>query len=431
MFEDDVTVPAGWYPDPMGLPQLRWWNNHAWTELTTEARAPVVMQQQVTSNPGRRVLYADDEEEEIFPTRRQQREQREREEEYRSLATDEDEARDAIAGHVPLSSGLREIDAPVVAEAPVIETPVAEVPVAETPVTETPAYEAPIVETPVAAAPEQPPVETPIAASAQATAPVAAPDRALIDEGDAGVAENFDDIFLPRSATNSVSSPFARYDRERTADAATTRATTIPRLGIYTAPVWIIALLPLVQLVGGLLILLGIGAVSSMAVTIALLVAPYIVVILLAIADRAMLKRMGHEHAAHWAWAILSAPVYLIARSMALSRTGGLGLAPLLVWAALGMLQVASILVVPGMLISILPTVFSAQAEQSVSSEAAIIGADLTVHCPTPPPVLIGTTFTCSATSTAGHDLNVTVSLQRANGWIDWRVDDWGNTFAK
>ncbi|MCU1423560.1 MAG: hypothetical protein JWN36_3211 [Microbacteriaceae bacterium] len=425
MFEDDVTVPAGWYPDPMGLPQLRWWNNHAWTELTTEARAPVVMQQQVTSNPARRVLYADDEEEEIFPTRRQQREQREREEEYRSLATDEDEARDAIAGHVPLSTGLREIDAPVV-DAPVAEAAAAEAPVAEVPVAQTP-----VAETPVAAAPEQAPVETPVAASSQATAPAAAPDRALIDEGDAGVSETFDDIFLPRSATNSVSSPFAQYDRERTADAATTRATTIPRLGIYTAPVWIIALLPLVQLVGGLLILLGIGAVSSMAVTIALLVAPYIVVILLAIADRAMLKRMGHEHTAHWAWAILSAPVYLIARSMALSRTGGLGLAPLLVWAALGMLQVASILVVPGMLISILPTVFSAQAEQSVSSEAAIIGADLTVTCPTPPPVLIGTSFTCSATSTAGHDLKVTVSLQRANGWIDWRVDDWGNTFAK
>jgi hypothetical protein len=386
----------------------------------------VVMQQQVTSNPGRRVLYADDEEEEIFPTRRQQREQREREAEYRSLATDEDEARDAIAGHVPLSSGLREIDAPVVAEA-VVETPVVETPAVQNPVAEVPVAEVPIAAAPVADIP----VETPIAAGAQASAPAAAPDRALIDEGDAGVSEDFDDIFLPRSATNSVSSPLAQYDRARTADAATTRATTIPRLGIYTAPVWIIALLPLVQLVGGLLILLGIGAVSSMAVTIALLVAPYIVVILLAIADRAMLKRMGHEHTAHWGWAILSAPVYLIARSMALSRTGGLGLAPLLVWAALGMLQVASILVVPGMLISILPTVFAAQAEQSVSSEAAIIGADLTVHCPTPPPVLIGTTFTCSATSTAGHDLKVTVSLQRANGWIDWRVDDWGNTFSK
>jgi hypothetical protein len=414
----------------MGLPQLRWWNNHAWTELTTEARAPVVMQQQVTSNPGRRVLYADDEEEEIFPTRRQQREQREREAEYRSLATDEDEARDAIAGHVPLSTGLREIDAPVIADA-VVEPPLA----AATAETST-ATDSPVMPTD---APEQQAATTdpaaqhqaPVSADTATQQPASNADRALIDEGDAGVSENFDDIFLPRSATNTVSSPFAQYDRERSADPVTTRATTIPRLGIYTAPVWIIALLPLMQLVGGLLILLGLGAISSMPVTVGLLVAPYLIVILLAIADRAMLKRMGHEHTAHWAWAVLSAPVYLIARSMALSRTGGLGLAPLLVWAALGMLQVASILVVPGMLISILPSAFSAQAEQSVASEAAIIGARLTVNCPTPPPVLIGQSFTCSATSTTGHDLKVTVVLQRANGWIDWRVEDWGNTFAK
>ena len=70
MFEDDVTVPAGWYPDPMGLPQLRWWNNHAWTELTTEARPPLVMQVPT------RLAYAEDE----LPTRRQHRAQRERDE---------------------------------------------------------------------------------------------------------------------------------------------------------------------------------------------------------------------------------------------------------------------------------------------------------------------------------------------------------------
>ena len=38
MPEDDVRVPAGWYPDPLGLPQLRWWDNHAWTEHISDAR---------------------------------------------------------------------------------------------------------------------------------------------------------------------------------------------------------------------------------------------------------------------------------------------------------------------------------------------------------------------------------------------------------
>lgn len=37
-------VPAGWYPDPLGLPQLRWWDNHTWTDEISGARAPLVHQ---------------------------------------------------------------------------------------------------------------------------------------------------------------------------------------------------------------------------------------------------------------------------------------------------------------------------------------------------------------------------------------------------
>jgi len=29
-------VPAGWYPDPLGLQQLRWWDGAAWTESTSD-----------------------------------------------------------------------------------------------------------------------------------------------------------------------------------------------------------------------------------------------------------------------------------------------------------------------------------------------------------------------------------------------------------
>lgn len=42
--DDDFGVPAGWYPDPLGLPQLRWWDGQSWTEFTSEAQAPVMMQ---------------------------------------------------------------------------------------------------------------------------------------------------------------------------------------------------------------------------------------------------------------------------------------------------------------------------------------------------------------------------------------------------
>lgn len=29
---DAIVIQAGWYPDPMGLPLLRWWNTTEWTE---------------------------------------------------------------------------------------------------------------------------------------------------------------------------------------------------------------------------------------------------------------------------------------------------------------------------------------------------------------------------------------------------------------
>lgn len=39
-----TNIPAGWYPDPLGLPQLRWWDNHTWTDEISGARAPLVHQ---------------------------------------------------------------------------------------------------------------------------------------------------------------------------------------------------------------------------------------------------------------------------------------------------------------------------------------------------------------------------------------------------
>ncbi|MFP7760729.1 DUF2510 domain-containing protein [Marisediminicola sp. LYQ134] len=29
-------APAGWYTDPLGLPQLRWWNGSSWTNQIDE-----------------------------------------------------------------------------------------------------------------------------------------------------------------------------------------------------------------------------------------------------------------------------------------------------------------------------------------------------------------------------------------------------------
>ena len=42
---DERQTPAGWYPDPLGLPQLRWWDGQGWAEHTSEARRPLREQQ--------------------------------------------------------------------------------------------------------------------------------------------------------------------------------------------------------------------------------------------------------------------------------------------------------------------------------------------------------------------------------------------------
>ncbi len=56
---NSTRIPAGWYPDPLGLPQLRWWDNTAWTEHTSDSREPLVEQTSViTVTP--RLAWADD-----------------------------------------------------------------------------------------------------------------------------------------------------------------------------------------------------------------------------------------------------------------------------------------------------------------------------------------------------------------------------------
>lgn len=412
MFEDDVTVPAGWYPDPMGLPQLRWWNNHAWTELTSEARPPLVMQAPT------RLAYADEE----MPTRRQQREQRERDEQYAHLATDEGDARDAAAAHAPLTLTLKEIDPPVraaIAEDAVDDDALDDDAIDDKTTGEdrgrqrVRAYDRPdnfdtidydSADSPVSLAP-------PIAASSTAT------DR-----------DSFDTLFLQHPAASWPTESAAPDIRSAVPLEDEPQAEGAPR-PVYNAPVWLIALVPLVLLVSSLLLLLGFGSSLGMFVTPAIWAGSYVLVVILAIADRFTLKRSGYGRPAHWAWALLTAPVYLVARSMSLARLGRLGFAPLLIWAALGILQVGSVLVVPGLIISALPTTFAMQAESSVVADASsspMLGPNLDVHCNAALPVIIGQTFRCKVTTEAGVAYRPTVSLQRTNGWIDWHVDDWG-----
>ena len=39
--DNPSAAPAGWYRDPLGLPQVRWWNGISWTNRVEDRRPEV------------------------------------------------------------------------------------------------------------------------------------------------------------------------------------------------------------------------------------------------------------------------------------------------------------------------------------------------------------------------------------------------------
>jgi hypothetical protein len=353
-------VPAGWYPDPLGLPQMRWWDNHGWTEHTTEARAPIVIQEA-------RLAWADDDPSaDELPTRREMRE-RER----------EGGADDGVVGTTDPSA-----DALLQLEPPSWDALPADEPAPE--VLPTPEFITPAPAT--TAAPAQ---------QAFAAQTAVSPEPA------------------PTAPPTATATPYANQ----------------PALSANTAGGWIIALLPLAQLVGTLLVVASAGSSgTNVIVILTILFAPYLLSIPFAVADQRALRRHGYDHPASWAWVFLSGPVYLIARAIRVVMRAGNGFGPILVWGALVLLQVGSIIAVPGLVISALPQVFSDQAAQSIQQASSVFGPITSVKCPTPPATVMGQAFTCTLYRVgSGQTYKVTASLERQNGWIAWPVKDWGD----
>jgi len=441
--DDIVTVPAGWYPDPMGLPQLRWWDNYAWTEFTSAARTPLVVQDEP------RLAYADDE----LPSRRSQRE--------RAQAGD---TRQQNTNPADLASTLRQLEPPKPQNIELSQP----APAAATAHSPEAHYAAPEAQAAAADAGHQSgqayagqPQQQSYQAPQQQTDPQVDPfaeflidPNAAQDAGQqqtafteqpafseqAGAQNPFPGqqayaeqaAFAPSQAGFAQAHPADQFAQQAAFTAAQDGAgrygASQARVGVhaplaYTPFVWIIAMIPLIQLVGILLVVSAVDVAFALPFLLVLLLGPYFIGIPLAIADRRQLQHMGHRRPAHWAWSLFSPPAYLVARAISASREQGKGLTPLLVWAALSLLQVASIIAVPGILISAMPAVFAAEVEESIEADSAIAGRELAVTCPETPPVQIGGTFNCTGVLAAtGEEVAIVVRLQRANGWIDWRV---------
>lgn len=392
MPEDDVRVPAGWYPDPLGLPQLRWWDNHAWTEHISDARQPMTATETVTT----KLAYADDEPSDrpfegfTFDPELSRRERRERE---RLLEAD-DANREPITAAVPFVDPILSLEAPERSQLSVDEP-------------------SPAVRFAAAGRLEDPPTSAPFE-----------------------IDTRFDDLLgeasIPRSAFAHVGESATSFvpvtpQESEYADAESGRQRVVTEVVTNTGPAWILTLLPLYVLVIGLLLLLsGAGQVPSSVTLTALFGVPYLAGIVIAILDWRALKAAGMQRPASWVWSILTVLVYLIARLSRTARESGTGFGPLLTFLVLGISLIAANIAVPGLIIQLAPATFSHQAEVSIAQSASILGTKLTATCPTTPPLIPQQSFVCKAHKPGGAVYDVTVSLQRSNGWIDWRVDDWG-----
>ncbi len=398
--EGDVRVPAGWYPDPLGLPQLRWWDNHAWTEYTSDARQPMVAQDTVTQQA--KLTYADDDAEDEGLTRRERRE-RERDVEV-DTDTDSDGIAASTAEAKPTAEALLALEAPVREEM----------------VEEELSPAAKFAEFVPSNAPTTPAFNLDSRFDDLLGESVASKSSfAHVSESTTTFLPDFGESFTPTSDAQSTA--------EATGAAV---AADAARAGTNTMSVWLIATAPLFTLLVGMFFLLGGFREDALPIAYFLIwVFPFLATIGLAILDRRQLRDRGIQRPATWMWSLLTTPVYLVARFLRTVRQTGRGIGPLVGWVLLSALSLATPLAVPGMIIVLQPSSFSQQVETSVEQDAAALGESIEVFCPKQPPTIVGDDFTCIAKQADEANpisWGITVSLQRSNGWIDWQVDDWG-----
>lgn len=378
--DDNFGVAAGWYPDPLGLPQLRWWDSQAWTEHTSEARAPIVV------HPTTILGFADDDEEERptpaheeeFLSRREQRARERRENGDLLQASDmQIEAASEATPDADIELGL-DVDEEhhELSAQPLLAMTLRGL---EPPLTDT------------------------------------------VDEATPG----------PRRAsphTNALpmESFFSTLAEDVPVADEAAPARAIKKVETYTAAVWAIALMPLLQVAALIVFVTVLRLGSNWPLIIVTIALPYFIVIGLALYDRLVLQVRGHAKPASGFWAVLTAPAYLIVRAIRTYRQLGRGFVPLVIFTQAGLSVLVGILLVPGILIAAMPGIFAAEAAQSAQATALSIDGVITLACPTPP-LVIGDTFACIATKPSGETDSVSIALERENGWIAWRVKDWGS----
>lgn len=143
----------------------------------------------------------------------------------------------------------------------------------------------------------------------------------------------------------------------------------------------------------------------------------FLVLVLCAEADRRKLKSLGYLKVPSLWWMLLLPPlIYLILRTVAVWGEARKGIAPLIVYLAVGVATgIASsllvVLLLPGLLGAGSSTAFAASLQQGLDEK----GGSYTVVCPPTIPQTIGAEFSCVATESTTHAVH-TLSIEVVAG---------------
>ncbi len=198
----------------------------------------------------------------------------------------------------------------------------------------------------------------------------------------------------------------------------------ITKAKTHTRSVWLIAVMPIMQLALALSILAVLPQTDNFRVLFAVIVLPWVWSITLAVRDRNELTAAGHDSTAHWAWMILSPLAYLIGRSVHTRRFAHRGSAPLWVWLGATGGQIATALVLATSVAGLVMSLFSAEVAKNVETSVALQGSTIAVLCPTEAPLAPGSDFQCAATHDTGRTFAVNVRVRDVLGGITWRLSD-------
>jgi len=176
----------------------------------------------------------------------------------------------------------------------------------------------------------------------EAPSPAAEPGLAA-PAGAAPAATGMDALFgtaataTPATATPAdtgwgLSPSGAQQDAEPASRRRGAEAPVAATAGSSTLWGWLIAISPILAAGAIGYVLASTGYVLGGCPLDAKVAAPYLLVLLFALADRAALVALGHSSPRSPAWALLSAPVYLIVRASETRREDGTGTGLTLVW---------------------------------------------------------------------------------------------------